>query len=630
MKYFAEKESFDGDLEILSNGNGFVLDASTSEKFFIKRNNLKGAISGDRVKISTKYSRYGSFLKCRVEKIIRRKNKYYTAKVYKHKKQVFACIYPFQSKKIILKNLNINVSEGDIVKIQIINWRDNHKSAYAKINSLIAKSDDTDSDYIWISQRYGIDTFKEYFISKVDQNKLKSILTSNFSKRKDLSQLRTFTIDPENAKDFDDAISVLKREKYTELYVHIADVSSYVQEHSKIDKHARDRSNSYYFKEKTTHMLPEFLSTDILSLVPGKKRLALTVKIVLDNQCVLKSFDFFESTIVSDMKFHYGEVENILNGKSWEGIHKDLKELKLLTDKLRENRLSNDGFSLDLYEHDFKLDNHGNSIGSYEVKRLQSHGMIEESMLLANTLAAKQIEELQTENNHFGIYRNHENMSIKNENFLKELMKLTGNSLVPSQSHLKAKEINKFLNQISSRKKKALSRIIVRKMQKANYSTKSLGHYGLGLESYTHFTSPIRRYSDILAHRMIKGKFTAKNDIFSVIRLCNIGELRSQNAERGYMTLKGLKLLEHLKDESLEGYITKIQRSRIIINEKVSGVDGIILKKSFPKGIYEFHKEMLYMRNKIGSEEFKVGDKVTIKVSSIDFISQTVIFNFKP
>ena len=315
MKYFAEQESFDGDVEILSNGNGFVLNASTSEKFFIKRNNLKGAISGDRVKISTKYSRYGSFLRCRVEKIIKRKNKYYTAKVYKHKKQVFACIYPFQSKKIILKHLNMDVGVGDIVKIQIINWRENHKSAYAKINSLIAKSDDTDSDYIWISQRYGIDTFKEYSISKVDQNKLKSILTSNFSKRKDLSQLRTFTIDPENAKDFDDAISVVKQDTYTELYVHIADVSSYVQEHSKIDKHACDRGNSYYFKEKTTHMLPEFLSTDILSLVPGKKRLALTVKIVLDIQCVLESFDFFESTIVSDRKFHYGEVENILMEK---------------------------------------------------------------------------------------------------------------------------------------------------------------------------------------------------------------------------------------------------------------------------------------------------------------------------
>ena len=224
---------------------------------------------------------------------------------------------------------------------------------------------------------------------------------------------------------------------------------------------------------------------------------------------------------------------------------------------------------------------------------------------------------------------NHENISIKNENFLKELMKLRTNKLISIESHLKAKEINKFLNQISSSQKKALSRIIVRKMQKANYSTKSLGHYGLGLKSYAHFTSPIRRYSDIVAHRMIKGKFNANNDIFSVILQCNIGELRSQNAERGYMILKGLKLLEHLKDESLNGYVTKIQRSKMIVNEKVSGVDGIILKKSFPKGFYEFHKDMLYIRNKIGPEKFRVGDEVSIKVSFIDFISQTVHFTFK-
>ena len=121
--------------------------------------------------------------------------------------------------------------------------------------------------------------------------------------------MRTFTVDPKNAKDFDDAISIIKRNHHTELYVHIADVSSYVKENSKIDRHAFERGNSYYFHEKTTHMLPEFLSTDICSLVPGKKRLALTAEILLDNQCNVKSFDFFESTIISDRKFHYGEVE---------------------------------------------------------------------------------------------------------------------------------------------------------------------------------------------------------------------------------------------------------------------------------------------------------------------------------
>ena len=629
MRYSRKQDSFDGNLKILKNGDGFVFNELTNEKFFIKQNFLKGAMNGDRVRIFINTSRYGSFLRCHIAKIIKRKNKFFTAKINKHKKQVFACIYPFQSKKIILKNLNMNINTGDIVKIQIINWREGHKSAYAKVISLIARSDDLDSDYIWISRRYGIQNFNEYYTSKVDQIKYKSILENNLIKRKDLSQIRTFTIDPEDAKDFDDAISVIKKNANTELYIHIADVSIYVKENSKIDHSACERGNSYYFREKTVHMLPEYLSTNICSLVPGKKRLALTVKIVLDNQCLIKSYDFFESTIMSNRKFHYKEVETIISGnKSTKGIFKDIKLLKSLTDKLRKNRLSNDGFNLDLFEQDFVLDKNGKPIDSYEVERLQSHEMIEESMLLANTLASKQIEVGQTNLNHFGIYRNHESVSMKNENFIKELIKYTTNNPIDRQPHLKAREINNFLSQSSPSQRKTLSRIIVRKMQKANYSTKPLGHYGLGLESYTHFTSPIRRYSDIVAHRMIKGKFTSNKNIFSIIYKCNNGELRSQNAERDYKNLKGLKLLDYKKNDPLGGYITKIQRSRILVNEKYSGVDGIILKQDIPRGSYEFHKDMLFMRNKIGLEEFRVGDEVRLKVASIDFISQMAYFKF--
>ena len=153
MKYSRKYDSIDGELKILNKGNGFVINELADEKFFIKNNFLKGAMNGDRVRVSINTSRHGPFLRCRVEKIIKRKSKFFTAKIYKYKKQVFACIYPLQSKKIILKNLNMNISSGDIVKIQIINWREDHKSAHAKIIRLIARADDPDADYIWISRK---------------------------------------------------------------------------------------------------------------------------------------------------------------------------------------------------------------------------------------------------------------------------------------------------------------------------------------------------------------------------------------------------------------------------------------------------------------------------------------------
>ena len=153
MKYSRKYDSIDGELKILNKGNGFVINELADEKFFIKNNFLKGAMNGDRVRVSINTSKHGPFLRCRVEKIIKRKSKIFTAKIYKYKKQVFACIYPLQSKKIILKHLNMNIISGDIVKIQIINWREDHKSAHAKIIRLIARADDPDADYIWISRK---------------------------------------------------------------------------------------------------------------------------------------------------------------------------------------------------------------------------------------------------------------------------------------------------------------------------------------------------------------------------------------------------------------------------------------------------------------------------------------------
>ena len=627
MNSSEQYELFDGELKITNKGSGFVSNELANENYFIKRNFLKGALDGDKVRISIN-STFGTFSTARVQKILKRKNIYFTSKLYMNKKQIFASIYPFQSKKIILKNIDCNVDSGDIFYIKIIDWRENHKSAYAEPISLVAKSDDPMSDYIFIARRYGLDNFKKYTDTIIDQNKYKDILQENIKKRTDLTSLNTFTIDPKNAKDFDDAISIQKRDSYTELYIHIADVSTFVKENSNNDQCALERGNSYYFIEQTTHMLPEYLSTDICSLVPGEKRLALTLKITLNTMCQIENFSFFESVIISNQKFHYDEVEKIIQGKKEGGILTELKKLKLLTDKLKKKRLSKDGFNLDNNEIFFELDKKGIPIKSNKLKRLQSHEIIEECMLLANMLASLHLNKQQNELNYFGLYRNHEKVSMKNEAYLKELIGFIQKNPINFQSNLKAKDLNAFLDNLNSDQRKAFSHLIVRKMQKAKYSTKSLGHYGLGLRSYTHFTSPIRRYSDIVVHRMIKGNFKENDRIFSIIHFCNNGELRSQNAERDYKTIKGLKFLQLKQKDSLVGYITKIQKSRIIINEVSSGVDGIVLKRYIPNGYYEFDDKMFFMHNKIGSKNFRVGQKVDIKVASIDLVRQNAFFKF--
>ena len=192
--------------------------------------------------------------------------------------------------------------------------------------------------------------------------------------------------------------------------------------------------------------------------------------------------------------------------------------------------------------------------------------------------------------------------------------------------NIKAKHINNFLNSIEKDKRSIMSALIIRKMKKANYSTMNFGHYGLGMNGYTHFTSPIRRYADLIVHRIIKGTFENKKSIFEIIQNCNEGEIKSQNIKREYDTIKGLKLLINKKDQILNGYIIKIKRLSMIVNESLTGVDGIILNNKLPFGKYDFDDNMLTMRNRFDSTRFEVGQKISIKVETINLITQEMFF----
>ena len=631
MESHGKNETFDGELKIYSKGSAFVTNHLTAEKYFIKQNFLKGALDGDRVRISFVNLPYQPFPSARVQNILKRGKECFTAKLYKQNNNnnyVLAFIYPHQSKKILIRKADHEIDDGDIFQVKVIDWRENHKSAYAQIIKLIAKSKNPKSDYRYIASRYGLDSFNKHVYPQKEKIKHQSLLKKGMEGRTDLTHLITFTIDPETAMDFDDAISITKEKDQVELYIHVADVTHFVKEGSEIDSIAFERGNSYYFSEKTIHMLPDFLSTNVCSLVPKEKRLALTIKIILSESDDVINFSIFESIIKSDRKFNYNEVENILSSKKKSGFLGELRSLNLLTDKLKKKRLSKDGFVLHHAEILFELDDSGTPIKSYEPERLRSHSMVEECMLLANQLASKKVYDVQKKYNHFGFFRNHENLSLKNETYLKDLISIQKIDKKNIQSNLRAKDLNNILSNLDSDQRKVLSSLFVRKMQKANYSTKVLGHYGLGLKSYTHFTSPIRRYSDIIVHRMIKESYNNNNYIFNIITGCNESELSAQNAERDYKTIKGLKLLERKKNCSLIGYIVKIKKSRIIVNEKSSGVDGIILRKHIPFAEYEFHEKMFFMRNKVGSETFEIGQKVNIKVDKVDLILEHVFFKF--
>ena len=616
--------SFFSVFSVLENGGGSVIHPETNEKFYIKRVHVGGALNGDKVKILLTNFR-GLYLKARVIEIVKRKSSILNARLFTKGKQIYASLYPYQAKKIKLKESNSKFEDLDLAIIEVIDWREGYKTAYAKLVKVISKDSHPTSDYLYVVGKHGILDLKKHYSEIKTDDDYEKILTSNFHKRIDLTDLETFTIDPVDAKDFDDAISITTKSGFIDLYVHIADVSAFIQHEDEIDLIARRFGNSYYFEEETFHMLPEELSTNFLSLKPDENRLAFSVKISMDEDFNILDYKFFESIINSDERLTYQDAEDILDNKNKNSFSTSLGLLFDFTKSIKENRLSVDGFDMNYDDISFKVDSKDNSLSIQKNKRLKSHVIVEECMLLANKLASEKMLEYVSDFKHLGVYRNHESPSLKSINFIEDLLVHLNHS--SNSTTLCASDINNFLNKFKARSNyDALCVLVMRKMQKANYSTKCLGHYGLGFSNYVHFTSPIRRYSDLMVHRILKGVEIEDHDILAALKDCNDGEIRSQQSERDYQKLKSLRWLDRVRDKTLKGHIIEIKRSKIGIRESRTGFMGYILKRSLPMDDYVMYKNKFVMKGISSGLRFEIGKEIAIKIHEIDMISQEVFF----
>ena len=610
-------------VKIIDKGRGYVINEETEDKFYLKRNHVGRALDGDKVKVQLQDSIY-LYPKAKIIGIKERSRTIFTARLYRKGNQVLASLYPYQAKKIILKNLDTEIEEFDLAVIEIKDWRENHKSAYAKLIKVISNYNDPKSDYEFVTRKNGIHQLKKKAYDSKVNNDFRMILDKNQKNRFDLTNLETFTIDPKNAKDFDDAISIKSNQTNIDLFIHISDVSTFVQHLDKIDCIAKDHGNSYYFDEETTHMLPEDLSTDICSLRPNMKRLAYTIKISIDKNFDIMNYEFFESLIKSNKSFTYQEVENILQNRDDSLFLESLKLLFELTKNLKKKRLSKDGFEMD-YERIY-FSGHKNSL--IKVKKdlcLNSNMMVEECMLLANKLASDFMFKKVSNRYRPGIYRNHEQPSMRSINFLDNLM--TYKSGHVRKVSFRAKSLNDFLKKSRSNSSyNSLCVLVMKKMKKANYSSKSLGHFGLGLERYTHFTSPIRRYSDLMVHRIMKGMDFEHYSIIDALENMNEGELRSQKSEREYHTLKSLRWFKSMIGNVLAGHIIELKLSKITVRESSTGTTGYILKKSLPYDRYSIFDDKFVMKGLFKNTRFEIGQEISMKIDKINLVNQETFF----
>ena len=625
IKKTASPRSFVSKINITDKG-GFVTNPHTFEEYYVSHVFLKGALDRDTVKVGISETKQFQSM-AKIERVVSRYTQTFTAKLFAKKNQLAASIYPYQSKPITIKENLVNASIGDLVKIKIIDWRENHKTAYAKTLSIISSDIDNSSDFLFISGRYGLDDLPIITIKKREQVKYESILTNQSTNRVDLTGMPTISIDPDTARDFDDALSIEKKKYGYDLFIHIADVSSYVKEGDLVDKNAKIRANSYYFPEKVFHMLPEILSTDICSLIPGKNRLAFTLKVEMDTSYSIIKYSFFESTINSNERLTYTEVSKVLQGSSSSHHSDSLNMLNELTISLKKKRLDT-GLSFTHHETGFNGDQISN-ISSNLRKEEDSHRIVEECMLIANKIAASEVIRFSKKNNLIGVFRNHDIPNQKNEIYIKNIIAKFSKQRSDSKK-LTAKLINEFLVKYEGTDlQNIISIILIRRMNKAFYSTKNIGHYGLGFDEYTHFTSPIRRYADLVVHRILKKQLNNLNTLPESVIFCNNGERKAKLASRDYIKLKSLKWLERQGDKTFQGIIINIKPTFVTICETVTEIIGYIDVKTLPRDSYAVSSNRLALMGKFSKNRYEIGSKVDIKIEKIDILNQNVSFKIQ-
>jgi ribonuclease R len=629
-----------GTVDMTADGSAYIVPEDEFEKdIFVAPRKLKNALHGDTVKAYVFAKKSGRKNDGEVIEIIKRAKSDFTGVIKISDRFAFV----IADDKKMMHDIFVPLADthgaksGQRVLVTLSDWPESAKNPIGIVKHVLGNQGENNTEMNAILAQYG---FPLEFPPQVEReaNAIpEEISAAEIAKRKDFRQVLTFTIDPADAKDFDDAISYQKLPNGNyEIGVHIADVSHYVIQGSELDKEAYSRATSVYLVDRVIPMLPERLSNGVCSLRPHENKLCFAAVFELDEQANIQNEWYGRTVIHSDRRFTYEEAQEVIENKTGD-YAPEIQKLNELAYILRDRKFKNGAISFESTEVKFKLDEAGKPIGVYVKERKDAHKLIEDYMLLANRKVAEFIaKKVKGKNKLTFVYRVHDSPNMETLNTFANFASRFGYKINTKSDKEIAKSLNHLMADVEGKKEQnILTSLAIRSMSKAIYTTKKTSHYGLAFEYYTHFTSPIRRYPDVMVHRLLQtyleGGRSADMEFFEVASAHSSAmEKRAADAERASIKYKQAEYLENNIGTEYKGIISGVTEWGMYVEIEENKCEGMIRLRDISDDFYVLDEKNYCIVGQRKKKKYQLGDEVMIRVKKVDLSKRQIDFTLIP